>query len=70
MLEQPITTNNEAVDTTPRTWVHSRKGKIVGYVTGTSKDSEWVDITLTEDNYWGYAGEILTSRKVFLSEVK
>ena len=68
-MEENTNTNTEAVDTTPRTWIHSRKGKIVGYINSVSKDGEWVDVVLTEDNYWGYAGEILTARTIFLKEI-
>lgn len=69
MLE--LTNNdNEAVDTTPRTWIHSRKGKIVGYVTGGSEDGEWTFIHVTEDGYWFDAGETATARTALLTEVK
>ena len=68
-MEENTNTNTEAVDTTPRTWIHSRKGKIVGYVTGTSKDGEWTDIHVTEDGYWYDAGEIATARTAFLKEI-
>ena len=58
------------VDKTPRAWQHPRKGKIVGYVegrTGSGKDT-WLDIRLTQDNYYADAGEILTVRESFTTE--
>lgn len=50
-----------------RTWEHKRKGKFSG--TFLSEDDTWMTIILSEDNYYGYAGETLTFRKTLAKEV-
>ena len=56
-------------ETTPqeRVWRHTRKGMIHGTVA--KDDGEWLTIRLTRDHYDGYAGDLLTVRAPFVTEV-
>lgn len=51
----------------PRTWSHSRKGRIVGRVV--NEDDVWAEIELTEDSRFGDVGDVITARKSLMVEV-
>lgn len=51
------------------TWIHQRKGRMTGEIIKTSADGEWVEIRLTEDARSYNAGEEITVRWDFMTEL-
>jgi|GEM_PF-1460657 len=54
-------------DDQPRTWDHSRKGRLVGVVV--HEGDTWITIRCTEPNRQADAGESLTFRRSLATEV-
>lgn len=52
------------------TWMHQRKGKLVGEIIRMSADGEWVDIQLSEKCGFFNTGEVVTAREDFLTEIE